>query len=231
MTTGFQSPPDKRWGSYHRQRDPEGCDLPKVVTPTARRQAVAHVCEAHDASERRACTALGLDRSTIRYRTRRPNDAGPRRAPAREVLIFVPRSASRPRSDNDKVGVGERQALGQRGELDSAARSIAVRVIDQCARCGIVDDAIVGIVCGRAIEELGRRERARARDLCEDRVLDLDGVGRDVKVDDGVLVARGVERRVEDEDVVAPSSCRCRDRRRAYRCPHCRRGCRCRRGR
>ena len=46
-----------------------------MVTPAARRQAVAHVCEAHDVSERRACTALGLDRSTIRYRSRRPDDA------------------------------------------------------------------------------------------------------------------------------------------------------------
>jgi putative transposase len=48
----------------------------KWVTPAARRQAVAHVCEAHDVSERRACTALDLDRSTIRYRSRRPDDAG-----------------------------------------------------------------------------------------------------------------------------------------------------------
>lgn len=46
------------------------------MTPAARRQAVAHVCEAHDVSERRACTALGLDRSTIRYRSRRPDDSG-----------------------------------------------------------------------------------------------------------------------------------------------------------
>ena len=37
-------------------------DVKKVVTPAARRQAVAHVCEAHDVSERRACTALDLDR-------------------------------------------------------------------------------------------------------------------------------------------------------------------------
>jgi hypothetical protein len=36
------------------------------------------VCEAHDVSEGRACTALGLDRSTIRYRSRRPDDAGVR---------------------------------------------------------------------------------------------------------------------------------------------------------
>ncbi len=49
-----------------------------MVTPAARRQAVAHVCEAHDVSERRACTALSIDRSTIRYRSRRPDDASVR---------------------------------------------------------------------------------------------------------------------------------------------------------
>lgn len=46
-----------------------------MVTPAVRRQAVAHVCQTHEVSERRACHALGLDRSTIRYRSRRPDDA------------------------------------------------------------------------------------------------------------------------------------------------------------
>ena len=36
------------------------------------------MCEAHDVSERRACTALSIDRSTIRYRSRRPDDASVR---------------------------------------------------------------------------------------------------------------------------------------------------------
>lgn len=48
------------------------------MTPAARRQAVAHVCAAHDVSERRACTALSIDRSTIRYRSRRPDDTSVR---------------------------------------------------------------------------------------------------------------------------------------------------------
>jgi len=61
-----------------RQCDPEGCDLAKVVTPAARRQAVAHVCEAHDVSERRACTALDLAARRSATAARRPDDAGVR---------------------------------------------------------------------------------------------------------------------------------------------------------
>lgn len=46
-----------------------------MVTPAAWRQAVAHLREAHGVSERRACRALGTDRSGVRYRSRRPDDA------------------------------------------------------------------------------------------------------------------------------------------------------------
>lgn len=40
----------------------------KKVTPGARREAVAHLCAVHEASQRRACKALGVDRSSTRYR-------------------------------------------------------------------------------------------------------------------------------------------------------------------
>jgi putative transposase len=46
-----------------------------VVTPAARREAAAHVVRQHDVSERRACLIVGADRSTVRYRSRRPDDA------------------------------------------------------------------------------------------------------------------------------------------------------------
>lgn len=45
-----------------------------MVTPASLRSAVAHVRADHGVSERRACLVLGADRSTIRYRSRRPND-------------------------------------------------------------------------------------------------------------------------------------------------------------
>ncbi len=38
-----------------------------MVTPAARREAVRHLREQHEASERRACSVLQVDRSTQRY--------------------------------------------------------------------------------------------------------------------------------------------------------------------
>lgn len=45
------------------------------MTPAGRREAVAHLEEHHEMSERRACSILGVDRSSVRYRHRRPDDA------------------------------------------------------------------------------------------------------------------------------------------------------------
>lgn len=46
-----------------------------MVTPAARREAVAHLRESLEVSERRACTMITADRSVVRYRSRRPDDA------------------------------------------------------------------------------------------------------------------------------------------------------------
>ena len=46
-----------------------------MVTPAARRQAVAHLCGTYEVSQRRACTVIGADRTSVRYRLRRPDDA------------------------------------------------------------------------------------------------------------------------------------------------------------
>jgi putative transposase len=49
-----------------------------MVTPAARREAVAHLRVAFEVSERRACSALGADRTSVRYRSRRPDDGAVR---------------------------------------------------------------------------------------------------------------------------------------------------------
>lgn len=47
-----------------------------MVTPAARREAVAILVDVHEMSERRACSVIGADRTSVRYRNRRPDDAG-----------------------------------------------------------------------------------------------------------------------------------------------------------
>ncbi len=45
-----------------------------MVTPGAKREAVAHLCAEHGVSQRRACEVLKIDRSSVRYRSIRPDD-------------------------------------------------------------------------------------------------------------------------------------------------------------
>ena len=51
-----------------------------MVTPDAKRKAVAHACDTHGVSQRRACKALNVDRTSVRYRSLRPDDAALRDA-------------------------------------------------------------------------------------------------------------------------------------------------------
>lgn len=73
-----------------------------MVTPAVKREAVAHLTKVHEMSERRACQAIGCDRMTARYRSRRPDDAAlrerlralaheRRRFGYRRLLIFLRR--------------------------------------------------------------------------------------------------------------------------------------------
>jgi putative transposase len=45
-----------------------------VVTPVAKRQAVAHLVANHEMSERRACRVIGCCRMTMRYEVVRQDD-------------------------------------------------------------------------------------------------------------------------------------------------------------
>lgn len=61
-----------------------------MVTPAAKRQAVAHLRAAHEMSERRACQVIGVERMTVRYRSRRPDDPK-----LRERLVALARERRR----------------------------------------------------------------------------------------------------------------------------------------
>ena len=49
------------------------------MTPAVKREAVAHLVETYEVSERRACRLIRADRKTVRYRSRRPRDEELRR--------------------------------------------------------------------------------------------------------------------------------------------------------
>jgi len=59
-----------------------------MVTPAARREAVAHLRVAYEVSERRACSALGADLTSIRYLSSRPSDDAVVRARLRELAAI-----------------------------------------------------------------------------------------------------------------------------------------------
>ena len=61
-----------------------------MVTPAVRREAIAHLRTSFEVSERRARSALGVDRSSVRYRSGRPDD-DPVRARLRELAAVRPR--------------------------------------------------------------------------------------------------------------------------------------------
>ena len=46
-----------------------------MVTPAARREAVANLRTSLEVSERRACSIIAADRSVVRYLSRRPDDS------------------------------------------------------------------------------------------------------------------------------------------------------------
>src|SRR3984893_982939 len=67
-----------------RQRHAQGCRRKKMVTPAEKREAVAHLRTSFEVSERRASAAVGAERTSVRYRGSRADDA-PVRARLREL--------------------------------------------------------------------------------------------------------------------------------------------------
>lgn len=69
-----------------------------MVTPQAKREAVAYVRETRRVSERRACCALGIVRGLVRYRSRRPPDTH-----LRERMRLI--AAERPRFGCERINI------------------------------------------------------------------------------------------------------------------------------
>src|SRR6478752_7564042 len=61
-----------------RQCGAQGPGRKKLLTPRTRHAAVHNVVERHGLSERRATRLLGVDRSAVRYRKKRKDDAADR---------------------------------------------------------------------------------------------------------------------------------------------------------
>ena len=61
-----------------------------MVTPAAKREAVARLTSVHEMSERRACRLIGCQRMTVRYRSRRRHDPK-----LRERLVALARERRR----------------------------------------------------------------------------------------------------------------------------------------
>src|ERR1700726_4654800 len=64
-----------RRGPQPRQAHFAGCSVKKALRPDRRRELVRQVQATHGVSERRSCVALGIERSTIRCRSTKTDQA------------------------------------------------------------------------------------------------------------------------------------------------------------
>lgn len=113
------------------------------MTPVARRQAAAHARAAFELSERRACTILGFDRTSVRYRGSREGDAGlrerlrtlageRRRFGWRRLMILLAREGTTPNHKRlRRVYVEERLQVRRRGGRKRALGTRAPMAIPQ----------------------------------------------------------------------------------------------------
>ena len=113
------------------------------MTPVAKRQAAAHARAAFELSERRACTILGFDRTSVRYRVSREGDAGlrerlrtlageRRRFGWRRLMILLAREGTTPNHKRlRRVYVEERLQVRRRGGRKRALGTRAPMAIPQ----------------------------------------------------------------------------------------------------
>ena len=130
-----------------------------MVTPAARREAVARLCTRHGVSQRQACRAIGAERTSIRYRSRRPDD-GTVRSRLRE-LAAARRRIGRKRAALTRMPLTAALGPNQRWSMDfvhdalvDGRRFRTLAVVDDYTRenlCLVADTSLPG---GRVIREL-----------------------------------------------------------------------------
>jgi hypothetical protein len=86
-----------------------------MVTPAARREAVAYLRVAFAVSERRACLVLGTDRTSVRYRRRRPDDVHVRKR-LRELAAMRRRGRQNVAKPGEEIEIRE-PAASKIGDL------------------------------------------------------------------------------------------------------------------
>jgi putative transposase len=166
-----------------------------MVTPAARREAVAHLESVHEMSERRACRVIGCQRMTVRYRSRRPDDPRlrerlvalareRRRFGYRRLLIFLRREGFVVNHKRlfrvyreERLAVrrrrGRKRALGTRTPMPVAALPNDLWVLD------FVADQLV---CGRRFRILAIYDVCIRR--CLATVADFSSSGKRVAVEE-----------------------------------------------
>lgn len=114
-----------------------------MVTPAVRREAVSHVRAVFELSERRACEALGFDRSSMRYRSGRGSDddlrerlrglaSERRRFGWRRLMILLARKGIAPNHKKlRRVYAEERLQVRRRGRRKRALGTRAPMTIPQ----------------------------------------------------------------------------------------------------
>ena len=102
--------------------------------------------------------------------------------------------------------MGQREMRGEGGEVNVAAGTVAVRVIDQKSAAWVVDDVVVGIVSAGADMELAGRQDAAVTDPSKDRLVEQDLVDMDGEVRDTVEIEARAEIGAENELVLAAAA-------------------------
>nr|WP_183267566.1 IS3 family transposase [Acidocella aromatica] len=173
----------------------------KMVTPGAKREAVAHARAEFGMSERRACEIIGISRRVLRYVSRRPDDAPlrarlcalaaeRRRFGYRRLGLLLAREGLRPNHKKllrlyreERLAVRRRR--GRKRAMGARAPMVVPAGPNQCWSLDFVSDALVGGQRFRVLTVIDQFSRE-----CLALVADTSLCGARVARELDVLIAR-----------------------------------------